>query len=489
MAGDDRHEQLQGQINELREWLVIVTEKLQEQTALIEDLAKIIDDANRTLTAFRMRKQPVSVANAVGSISGTPTVPSCDFYVCNLHSFGDTSHAVNGSVTIRPPVPVGNIPMATVKVEPSVVTSMVSVPSIPQMTSVPRPAHAIPSLQTPSPPPMSQEMITSSDMPDVKPVVSMPQSSSHVGALLNNLSQARLNSAALTGGSSLTLPSMGGNPIGIHMSNMISSGIASSVQPSQTVLPSGQSSITSVSGSGALAGISQPMQSAALNPFAASPPNASSNSNVGMSQPQNSIQGGVSMGQPATGMSPGNTPQMSQNGSGINPNMMANLGSTGGSSGAGTMMPTPGISQQVQPEMQSAQVSNSPANIPMSQQTSTSLPSVQSKYVKVWEGDLSGQRQGQPVFITRLEGYRNASASETLAANWPSTMQIVRLISQDHMNNKQYVGKADFLVFRAMQTHGFLTQLQEKKLVSCQRFGYFDAIVIEVSTLGSTFAS
>ncbi|XP_019099211.1 PREDICTED: mediator of RNA polymerase II transcription subunit 25-like [Camelina sativa] len=45
-------------------------------------------------------------------------------------------------------------------------------------------------------------------------------------------------------------------------------------------------------------------------------------------------------------------------------------------------------------------------------------------------------------------------------------MQIVRLISQDHMNNKQYVGKADFLVFRAMSQHGFLGQLQDKKLVS-----------------------
>jgi hypothetical protein len=34
------------------------------------------------------------------------------------------------------------------------------------------------------------------------------------------------------------------------------------------------------------------------------------------------------------------------------------------------------------------------------------------------------------------------------------------------MNNKQYVGKADFLVFRAMSQHGFLGQLQDKKLVS-----------------------
>ncbi|MCL7025924.1 hypothetical protein MKW94_001124, partial [Papaver nudicaule] len=51
-----------------------------------------------------------------------------------------------------------------------------------------------------------------------------------------------------------------------------------------------------------------------------------------------------------------------------------------------------------------------------------------------------------------------------LAADWPGMMQIVRLISQDHMHNKQYVGKADFLVFRALNQHGFLGQLQEKKL-------------------------
>ncbi|KAK1269713.1 Mediator of RNA polymerase II transcription subunit 25 [Acorus gramineus] len=63
-----------------------------------------------------------------------------------------------------------------------------------------------------------------------------------------------------------------------------------------------------------------------------------------------------------------------------------------------------------------------------------------------------------------LQGYRNATASEKLASDWPQTMQIVRLISQDHMNNKQYNGKADFLVFRTLNHHGFLAQLQEKKL-------------------------
>jgi len=86
-----------------------------------------------------------------------------------------------------------------------------------------------------------------------------------------------------------------------------------------------------------------------------------------------------------------------------------------------------------------------------------------------------------------------------LAANWPPEMQIVRLLSLGHVKNKyvlisicilltyfgisgshefcsvallilyavtrQYAEKADFLVFRAMNPHGFLAQLKEKKLV------------------------
>lgn len=94
-----------------------------------------------------------------------------------------------------------------------------------------------------------------------------------------------------------------------------------------------------------------------------------------------------------------------------------------------------------------------------------------------------------------------------LASDWKPTMQIVRLISSDYMNNKyvsdlcyppmkslyfppitigfycwswwpfslsglfvddirQYLGKCDYLVFRVLNQHGFLSQLQEKKLVS-----------------------
>ncbi|XP_010672164.2 mediator of RNA polymerase II transcription subunit 25 isoform X2 [Beta vulgaris subsp. vulgaris] len=372
---------------------------------------------------------------------------------------------VNGSIMNRPPISTGSAPQATVKIEPSTVTSMTSGPAIPHMPAIPRAAaQNVPSLQASSPPAVSQELTTiNENVPELKPMVSMSQSLRPVGAILNNISQARV---ALTGGTSLGLPSMGGNSIGMHMTNMISNGMASSVPPSQTVLSSGQPGIAAVSASGSIAGASQPIQNSTLNSYGTATSNVSGNSNHGISQPLTNLQGNVSntMGQSVSGISQGNLPAMTQNGTTMNPNMIPNLGATGAQSGTGPMMPTPGMSQQVQSGMQSVGVSNSAANMPISQQATTSLQSSQSKYVKVWEGNLSGQRQGQPVFITRLEGYRNASASETLAANWPPTMQIVRLISQDHMNNKQYVGKADFLVFRAMNQHGFLAQLQEKKL-------------------------
>uniref|UniRef100_A0A804MW10 Uncharacterized protein n=1 Tax=Zea mays TaxID=4577 RepID=A0A804MW10_MAIZE len=78
-----------------------------------------------------------------------------------------------------------------------------------------------------------------------------------------------------------------------------------------------------------------------------------------------------------------------------------------------------------------------------------------------------GQRQGQPVFISKLESW-GGTVSRKVAEDWPETMQIVRLIAQEHMNKKysesQYVGNTDFLIFRALNQHGFLGQLQERKL-------------------------
>ncbi|KAJ6982231.1 hypothetical protein NC653_025365 [Populus alba x Populus x berolinensis] len=387
--------------------------------------------------------------------------------------------SVNGSITNRPAISVGNVPTATVKVEPSTITSMANGPNFPHNPSVPRPAsQGVPILQTSSPSTTTQDRATSGDdVQDLKPNVSVMTQSARPGppaaanvSILNNISQARqvMNSAGLSGGTSLGLPSINQTSVAMHMSNMISSGMASSVPAAQTVFSSGQPGVSSITGSGTLTGTTQIGPNSGLGSFTSATSNMSGNSNLGrISQPMGNLQAGVSIGQSAPGMSQGNISgaQMVQSGMGANPNTMNGLGPSGVSSGMNTMIPTPGMSQQVQSGMQPLGAnSNSADNLPMSQQTAGGLQPAQSKYVKVWEGNLSGQRQGQPVFITRLEGYRSASASETLAANWPPTMQIVRLISQDHMNNKQYVGKADFLVFRAMNQHGFLGQLQEKKL-------------------------
>ncbi|XP_043717046.1 mediator of RNA polymerase II transcription subunit 25-like [Telopea speciosissima] len=196
-------------------------------------------------------------------------------------------------------------------------------------------------------------------------------------------------------------------------------------------------------------------------------PTATGYSSLAISQALNNLQGDVSLGQSVPGMNQGNSSgtQMGQSGIGLNQNIMNNIGPSGVSSGARTMIPTPGMPPQVQSGMQPLRATNnSAADMPLPQQTSGTQPP-QVRYIKVWEGVLAGlRRQGQSVFITNLEGYRNAAASVTLATDWPNLMQIVNLISQDHMNNKKYVSMADFLVFRALNLHGFLGQMQEKKL-------------------------
>ncbi|KAL1564929.1 phytochrome and flowering time regulatory protein [Salvia divinorum] len=260
--------------------------------------------------------------------------------------------------------------------------------------------------------------------------------------ILNDVAQAR---QVLANGTSIGLPYMGGTPM---LSNMVSSGMTSSVPSAQIVMSSGSSAVASITGS-------LPIPAATVP----------GNSSLGMSQPLSNLQtsGSNSMGQTLPSMSQGNVPttQMTQTGTGMNQNMMNSDGTPGMPSVHGSMMPTPGMSQPMQP----VGVNGSAVNMPINQQTSSTMPPSQPKYIKFWEGNLSGERQGQPVFITRLEGHRNSSASETLAANWPPTMQIDHLISQDLMNSKQYIGKADFLVFRAMDQHGYLGQLQDRKLL------------------------
>ncbi|PNX86064.1 mediator of RNA polymerase II transcription subunit 25-like protein, partial [Trifolium pratense] len=225
---------------------------------------------------------------------------------------------VNGSITNRQPIPAGNVTPATVKVEPVPVTSMVNGPAFPHNPSVPRVTsngQGIPSLQTSSPSSVSQDIMTNNEnAQDTKPTVSMLQPSRPANPaqanvnILNNLSQVRqvMNSAALSGGTSMGLQSMGQTPVAMHMSNMISSGTTSSG-------PTGQ------------------------NVFCTA-----------------NLQGTVSMGQQVPGMNPGNLSgaQMVQGGVNMNQNVMNGLTQSGVSSGTGAMIPTPGMPQQVQSGMQ-----------------------------------------------------------------------------------------------------------------------------------------
>ncbi|KAL5726291.1 hypothetical protein ACHQM5_009345 [Ranunculus cassubicifolius] len=393
------------------------------------------------MTNISSNQVPVKMDTSVNPVSGPPPT---------------SISSVNGTHVNRQPVSAGILPTATVKVEPSTVSSMVTGPGFPHLPSVSHGvSQSIPTLHTSSPPSTAPDATANGDsVHEFKPVVNANVN------ILNNLSQVRLQS-------------MGGPPVGMHMPNMMSSGMVSSGLPTaQNVFSSGPSGMTSVSGGpGALVGSAQIAQSTGLGSFASATSNMSGNSTLGSSQPLNNLQGPVSMGQSVPGSVPGMNQgnvtgaQIGQSGVALNQNGMNGLGPSV-SSGGGTMIPTPGMSQPGQPGMQQpiGVTTSSTTNMPLPQQAPGAMQSAPAKYVKVWEGALSGQRQGQPVFITKLEGYRSASASETLAADWPPMMQIVRLISQDHMNNKQYVGKADFLVFRAVNQHGFLGQLQEKKL-------------------------
>ncbi|KAF3635097.1 hypothetical protein FXO37_26166 [Capsicum annuum] len=171
--------------------------------------------------------------------------------------------------------------------------------------------------------------------------------------------------------------------------------------------------------------------------------------------------------------------QMMQSGRGRHQNVPSGMG-TGILSGFGTMMPTPRMTRQGQSGILPLGRNNTgEANMSLShQQTSVTFPSAQSSYVKFWEGDLYVPRLSEPV--VRLQVYMRASASESLAANWPPTMLIEHVISEEHMNERHakymlqllkfchiYASvrprteRTNLLVFLSMGPHALFNQLQE----------------------------
>ncbi|KAF2311175.1 hypothetical protein GH714_019815 [Hevea brasiliensis] len=314
-------------------FLVLISENFMEARASLSRPGV----ANLPSNQSPVKADVASVTSAAG-----PAASGC---LCNL----------NASILNRSQISVANVPTATVKVEPTTLTSMAPGPAFSHIPSARPTSQAVPSLQTSSPPTTTQEMITGGEnVPDLKPSVSgMPESVRSVppGAanvsILNNLSQARhvMNSAALTGGTTIVLQSMKQTPVAMHMSNMISSGMASSVPPAQNFFHQ-EPSLSSITGSGT----TQIATNSGLGSFTSATSNISGNSNLGISQPMGNLPGGVSMGPSVPGMSQGNLSgaQMVQSGNGMNQNMMSGLGPSGVSSGSSTMIPTPGMPQQAQ---------------------------------------------------------------------------------------------------------------------------------------------
>nr|XP_043608841.1 mediator of RNA polymerase II transcription subunit 25-like [Erigeron canadensis] len=65
----------------------------------------------------------------------------------------------------------------------------------------------------------------------------------------------------------------------------------------------------------------------------------------------------------------------------------------------------------------------------------------------------------------QITGFRDSTASELLAEDWPSTMLIENVTSQDLVISEQSMKKQDILVFQANSLHALFGKL--KKLNFC----------------------
>ena len=185
--------------------------------------------------------------------------------------------------------------------------------------------------------------------------------------ILNTLSQVRLNSATIPGGNPISLQNVGSTPMAMHMSNMISNGMASSAL----------TGVPSVAGSGSLMANAPVSNNVGLGPYTSAAAGLSGNSLT-------NLQGPLGMTQPLSVVGQGSLTsgsQMSQGGVNMGQNGINGLGSNV-SAGSGTMIPTPGMmAQQVQSGMHP--LSSAPA------QNVTGGQHQPSKYVKIWEVRVS----------------------------------------------------------------------------------------------------
>lgn len=233
-----------------------------------------------------------------------------------------------------------------------------AVPAFPHIQPVPRAAsQPVPTLQTSSPISTPQETISNNEtVQDMKPVVNnMTPSLRPVNAAAANV--RILNDVAVAQARML--------------SNVISSGMASSIPPAQTVISSAPSSGVASNAGSLPSQNSAPTQNSAPAPFTSAA--SAGNTSIVMPQSLSNLQVSNGMGQPLPGMSQGNLPasqMVQQPGMGMNQKMM----------------PTPGMSQQIQGQQPiGVNGNNSGPNMPLNQQSSSTMQSAQSKYIKVWE--------------------------------------------------------------------------------------------------------
>ncbi|MCO5574787.1 hypothetical protein L7F22_028579 [Adiantum nelumboides] len=338
----------------------------------------------------------------------------------------------------------------------------------------------------------SSVLADSSMVQDFKPIGSGVAPSLRSGpggtgnvSLLPNSSQARPILGTSVGNSLVGVPGGSVPAGGLPMPGMLSSSSASGgVSTSQTLhavaqnglgLTNNQVGIGMGQGVG-MGGFSNTGNLVGNASLGAVPSGGPGNNSVSNMQ-------AVGMGQSIAGLGQGNlsaaTTQIGPTGLVMGgQNVLPALGSVGVNPSPPNMIPTPGIAQPVQGLQPMGAVNsnalhtmgavnNNALQVPAPVATPPQQPNAGQKYAKIWEGYLTGHRQGKPVSICKLEAYRQASSPETLAADWPNQMQIVRLITQDHMHSKNYQGKSEVLIFRTVGQHGqqgFLVQLAEKKL-------------------------
>ncbi|KAK9996420.1 hypothetical protein SO802_021106 [Lithocarpus litseifolius] len=90
---------------------------------------------------------------------------------------------------------------------------------------------------------------------------------------------------------------------------------------------------------------------------------------------------------------------------------------------------------------------------------------LEHNYVMAWEGDVSAKKKDKVIIVSRLkQAYRKKSAPETLTADWPQTLQIVREIPQRLINKTPYDGHADYTIFEASNDHRVYEQFRKKEL-------------------------